>query len=120
MVSLEISIYSLEMFLQGNSFATLFPCKIFQGVYFVTLFCCKRQKINYHFIASQLLTICDKGIFFFYYLTWPYACLYFKHGLDTNTVHIIQFLDVLPQLYSVHSLLGGLTITCLLGPYSID
>ena len=27
--------------LQGNYFATLFPCKIFQEIYFVTLFPCK-------------------------------------------------------------------------------
>ena len=33
--------------LQGNYFATLFPCKIFQEIYFVTLFPCKWQKTNW-------------------------------------------------------------------------
>ena len=46
--------------------------------------------------------------------------VFIKHGLDTNTVHIIQFLDILPQLYTVHSLLGVVTAISLIGSYTIN
>ena len=46
--------------------------------------------------------------------------VFIKHGLDTDQYIIKFILDDLPQLYTIHSLLGVLAAISLIGLYSID